>query len=124
MDKWTNVHIFDGECKSTFENIEKIILEPITKIRIYGFFENKFKKPEALKALKLIQSGQGNKAQFADYLLDAEDLLCACFRVYFLLKEEDILNLMEEQLCDMINTNGTCPSGRCTRLLQIATIKK
>ena len=38
---------------------------------------------------------------------------------------EDVMDTLVEQLCDM-NSLGTCPSGRCTRLLQIwlAFVKK
>ena len=120
MEKWIDVHIFDGKCAET---VNQATSRNVPSKGIYTFFEEHFKRPEALKALSLIKSGKGNKLKFADYTMDAEALLCDCFMAYCELKEMDLIELLEEQLCDMINTNGTCPSGRCNRLLQIAMLK-
>lgn len=125
FERWIDVHYFDGRCKSCvdeIQNLDTIIVSSYDKQVMAKHFYSVFTNSNAIKALNLIMSGVGNISNRGGaYELDACKLLFICYFNYMKDgKDPTLLNVIQEQLNDMIITHGTCPEGRCTRLLQIA----
>jgi hypothetical protein len=71
--------------------------------------------------------GHANNYQSTDGIL-ADDILVEICDIMSVCSDDSIINTVVnhicEQMADMIRTNGTCPSGRVNRLIQVYMILK
>jgi hypothetical protein len=119
---WTDVHTYDNK----WNHCILTRFTPREKLNLFKFlyflierFQTKLKYRIGLDGLtKIIESNTFDRINnvFAQDIL-AE--ICVKLNSY---KEEDqidIVNTLLEQMHDMIVTNGTCPQGQSTRLIQV-----
>ena len=77
-----------------------------------------------LKGLAIIRNDIGKHPNFSnpDNLL-ADDILCDIHDLLMEIKDNEVINTTINHICeqmhDMIQTNGYCPQGRCTRLFEV-----
>jgi hypothetical protein len=115
-NKFINVHSFDGK-----------LIDKFIPTKTYTISEKKHKFNELVSKLSNYAAKQTVKSIISDLdidrgnnfqienKIDASDIL---IHLLELNNNSDILLSLEEQLKD-INNLGMCPSGRCTRLLQL-----
>jgi len=109
-----NVHTFDSKLKNIFR--------PSTKNDIYQkkdkfmYLITRLSDPNAINAVNsiILDLTTGCNYQIENDI-DASDVLVDLLEN---IDNKDFIVLLNEQLSDMTNL-GMCPSGRCTRLLQL-----
>ncbi len=111
-----DVHTFDGKLNGIFIPIKEYTLhEKQEKFeKLIHMLHNK----SAINAVKTIISDLSNNKQGnlqTENNIDASDIL---IHLLHLQDNPDIIKGIDEQLSDATNL-GMCPSGRCTRLLQL-----
>ena len=116
-NKFIDVHQFDGKLNGFFKPL-RIYTSNEKKIK-FSEFIHKLSNPSATQAVKNIISDL-DKTNGGNYQvennIDASDILMHLLHLD--IKKPDLINNLNEQLADTRNL-GMCPSGRCTRLLQL-----
>lgn len=83
-------------------------------------------KDFGIRGLEIIRESIGAPPNYQSFdALLADDIVCEICDLITDIADEEIINTVinhiSEQLKDMITTNGTCPSGRCNRLMNVYT---
>jgi hypothetical protein len=111
-----DVHTFDGKLNGIFIPIKEYTLQE--KQEKFGKLIHMLHNKSAINAVKTILSDLSNNKQGnlqSENNIDASDIL---IHLLHLQDNPDIIKGIDEQLSDATNL-GMCPSGRCTRLLQL-----
>lgn len=116
-NNFINVHQFDGKLNGIFK-VSRLYTIEEKKIK-FSELIFKLSNPAAVQAVKIIISDldipKGGNFQ-AENNIDASDVLVNLLHLD--INNPDFINNLNEQLTDITNL-GFCPSGRCTRLLQL-----
>lgn len=116
-NQFIDVHQFDGKLKGIF--IPNQIYTIQEKHKKFSEFIPKLSDPAAIQTVQAIITDlykpKGDNFQIENNI-DASDILMHLLHLD--INKPDLLNNLNEQLVDTRNL-GICPSGRCTRLLQL-----
>jgi hypothetical protein len=109
-----DVHTFDGKLNGLFKPSHKYTIDE--KDKKFKELIQLLSNPSAVKAVQTIITDLHNGGNLQpENNIDASDIL---IHLLHLKDNPDIIKGIEEQLSDATHL-GMCPSGRCTRLLQL-----
>ena len=126
-EAFINVHDFDGKLKNKFK--PTITVSNKEKIEIFDILKSLLVSHLAIEMVDIIKRDLDTNLNFQqENNIDCSDVL-ANFLIEYKPKTKTntewiipenipLLSMLEEQLIDII-TLGSCPSGRCTRLLAL-----
>jgi hypothetical protein len=114
--EFINVHTYDGKLKDLFVQKKRYTIQE--KKKDFSLLLELLTIPSAIETLKVmitdLDNIKGSNYQ-KENNIDSSDILIELFQI---VDNNDLLKLLDEQLADTRNL-GICPSGRCTRLLQL-----